>query len=158
MNWKRIPDNSVYNGEHSIRSSSDHSNRCRTRDRNTIRRSTRDHNNRCVRNTSNRYPSSNPSKGYPRTGHHTVSSSEDVLHDGNGTDDVSDCNLRWRRCSLPYRLRHHNMNRSARECLHIWCHVYIWWEHRPDRFRPHTGSDWFRRYNGGYTHRDHGQL
>ena len=139
--------------------SSNRSNIRHTRDRSTMRRSTRDHNNRCVRNTSSRYPSSNPSTGYPRTGHRTVSSSADGLHGGNGTDDVSDCNHLLRHCNPPDRCSPHHMhNRSAHVCLRRWCHVYIRWEHRPDKFRPHTGSDWFRRYNGGYTHRDHGLL
>lgn len=64
-----------------------------TRDHNTRDRRTRDHNRNCVNSTSNRYPSSNPSKGYPRTGHHRESS-KDVLHDGTCTDDVSGYNHR----------------------------------------------------------------
>lgn len=123
-----------------------------TRDHNTRDRRTRDHSSMSVRSTSNRYPNNNPSREYPRGYRHTVSSTG-VLRDGNGTDDVSDRNHQWRPCNPRYKNRH-----SPHVYLHIWCHEYIRWVHRPDKFRPHTGSDWFRRYNGGYTHRDHGLL
>ena len=135
-----------------------------TRDRSTKDHSTRDRSNMCVSSTSSGCQSNGPNILYPRVCHHTENS-RNGRNDGSGTDDVSDNNPQRHRCN-PRR-----MSRNSRHHRHIhtwfhrhscrarrWYHVYIRWVHRPVLSHPHTESDLFRMYNGGYTHRDHGQL
>jgi len=136
-----------------ICSSKDHNTRnCSTMYHNTRDRSTRDHNTMCVSTTSSGHPSNGPNIRYPKVYHHTERSKDD-RSDGTGTDDESGNSPRLHHCNLRHKSR-----RSPHGCLHISYHVYIRLVHRPELNRPHTVSDWFRKYNGGYTHRDHGLL
>ena len=142
-------------------SSMDHSNmNCNTRDRNTRDHRTKDRSNMCVNNTSNGHQSNGPSRLCQTAGHPRMRS-RDVRSDGSGTDGGSGNNPQRRRCNPRHMNRHRHIHISSLRC---WdqsrrlYHVYIRWEHRPILNRPHTGSGWFRRYNGGYTHRDHGPL
>ena len=127
-----------------------------TNGRSTRDRNTKDRSNMCARSTSNRYPNNNPSTIHPKIYHQQASNAGD-RNDGTGTDGVSGNNPRRHHCNHRHMSLHigHNFRRGS---LHILCHVYIWWERRPASFRPHNRSGWFRRYNGGYTHRDHGLL
>ena len=125
-----------------------------TRDHSTRYHRTRDHNNRCVSSTSNCHQSNCPRILYPK-GYRQQYCNRDVRDDGNGTGGGSGRNHQRRRCN-PRRMT--NDPPSHTHQIHKWCHVCKLWVHHPVSIRPHTVSDLFRMYIGGYTHRDHGLL
>ena len=125
-----------------------------TRDHSTRYHRTRDHNNRCVSSTSNCHQSNCPRILYPK-GYRQQYCNRDVRDDGNGTGGGSGRNHQRRRCN-PRRMT--NGPPSHTHQIHKWCHVCKLWVHHPVSIRPHTVSDLFRMYIGGYTHRDHGLL